>query len=318
MSRRKTAQVAARWLVRRQSGHWDEAEEKALAAWLALAPEHRREFEALQSLWSALDQAQGALRPAHLRSRRTARVSRRMGWGGAACCMALMCLVMSWVMAYQAAQPVWHKTLSTTARQQLETTLPDGSTLALNVNTELAVQYFRNRRDVSLVRGEAFFQVVRDAKRPFIVRAQDFTARVLGTQFVVYLAPDAVRVSVRHGHVEVQSRVAEAAPRLVLAEGEGARLAATITRYKVQTEEVAAWRLGHVVFRQRPLVEVLQEVGRYRTQPVILASAKFGERRISGVLHVDNPDGFLAALPHILPVAVQRQPDGTVVVMAKP
>jgi transmembrane sensor len=313
-SKQQIAAIAAQWFVRRQSGTWDATQEQTLAAWLAAAPEHAREFQTLQALWSELDQVKGTL-PSVAQPHRSAR---RTGWRLVACSAVLVLMVLGGMAYYRTTVPVYQHTLTTTARQRLDATLPDGSILALNVNSQAVVVYFRSRRTVSLVHGEAFFTVAPDTTRPFLVRVKDLTIRVLGTQFNVYLAPAAVCISVVHGRVAVHSSATTVDNGLILASGQGAEFAATVTCYAVQAEEVASWRLGHVVFRNQPLAAVLHEVGRYRRLPIVLDNVRLGERRLSGVLNTNNPDVFLDALPQILPVAVQRQPDGTVVITRKP
>ncbi len=77
--------------------------------------------------------------------------------------------------------------VSTTADQKnLQVTLPDGSNVVLNRNTTLSYRknFGSNGRNVSL-RGEAYFDIVRDKKSPFTVDAGTASVRVLGTSFNV-------------------------------------------------------------------------------------------------------------------------------------
>ncbi|MEO8886184.1 MAG: FecR family protein [Mucilaginibacter sp.] len=65
-------------------------------------------------------------------------------------------------------------------------TLPDGSKVWLNANSKLTYkkQFGQKYREVNLV-GEAFFDVVKDAKHPFIVTTASLRLKVLGTAFNV-------------------------------------------------------------------------------------------------------------------------------------
>jgi len=85
-------------------------------------------------------------------------------------------------------------------------TLPDGSQVRLAVGSELVYghDFGESIREVYL-KGEAFFDVVKDAHHPFLVRTGKLTTKVLGTSFNITAHdqdPD-IQVSVRTGKVTV-------------------------------------------------------------------------------------------------------------------
>jgi transmembrane sensor len=71
--------------------------------------------------------------------------------------------------------------------EQRTLTLPDGSVVRMNVETDLRIDYGSDRRHIQLLSGEAIFKVAPDAGRPFIVSTPSATVRALGTQFNVSL-----------------------------------------------------------------------------------------------------------------------------------
>lgn len=85
--------------------------------------------------------------------------------------------------------------------------LPDGSTVLLNDNSELTyhLPFGESRREVSL-KGEAFFDIVRDSSKPFVVRTGDISTNVLGTAFNVNARDKSVVVTVERGLVQVADR----------------------------------------------------------------------------------------------------------------
>jgi len=85
---------------------------------------------------------------------------------------------------------------------------------------------------------------------------------------------------------------------------------ATLEQGHRRPEEIASWRRGQLVFRDRPLAQLLDEVSHYRPAPVGLADPRLAQRRVSGSLNLANPDAFLAALPQLLPVQVEHLADG--------
>lgn len=84
--------------------------------------------------------------------------------------------------------------------------LPDGSTIHLQPGGIItyAGEFAQNKREVQLV-GEAFFDVTKDAMRPFIIDAQNVLVKVLGTSFSIkaYENDPEVKVAVRTGTVSV-------------------------------------------------------------------------------------------------------------------
>lgn len=117
-----------------------------------------------------------------------------------------------------AAQPGGAATTYVTGNGERATiTLPDGSTVVLNVASRLDVptDYLAGHRTVRLV-GEGMFTVPHQDETPLTVHAGAATVRVLGTSFLVraYPADSLATVAVREGKVAVQSVVLTAAQQL--------------------------------------------------------------------------------------------------------
>lgn len=84
-------------------------------------------------------------------------------------------------------------------------TLSDGSVITLNKQSvlEYPSKFQGNQRHVVLAKGEAFFNVSPDKKKPFLITSGKTTIRVVGTSFNVKLKNAAVEVIVESGKVEV-------------------------------------------------------------------------------------------------------------------
>jgi transmembrane sensor len=89
-------------------------------------------------------------------------------------------------------------------QKNLRFTLPDGSSVTLNRNSELSYRQIlgKHRRDVRLA-GEAFFEIAPDASKPFIIDAGKAKVKVVGTTFNVITknSESAVEVYVKTGKV---------------------------------------------------------------------------------------------------------------------
>jgi transmembrane sensor len=182
----------------------------------------------------------------------------------------------------------------------------------LNTNTLLAVKLTPQRRDVYLRRGEAHFDVVYDASRPFFVHAGDAVIRDVGTQFEVRLNSDKdINVLVNEGQVEVQGPGVAA-----LTAGEQLFIAGSHLKViSVTPQQVAddlAWREGAVVFDGEPLSQALAEVGRYTRTRVVLAAPQVASLHISGRFRTNDVAGFFQALQAALPIRVSQPQPGLV------
>ncbi|HVS76338.1 MAG TPA: FecR domain-containing protein [Steroidobacteraceae bacterium] len=326
---------AAIWTWRLDSGELTAADRGELEAWLREDVRHRRAFEELSRTWSFLDRlAERAqdenfaeLAPPERRGgvlRTSAAASR--GWKGywQAAAMAAAVLVIAVGAAFWIAQRPGMQLVSTAVGQQRHLTLADGSQVTLNTDTLLAVKLAAQRRDIYLRRGEAHFDVVHDAARPFYVHAGDAVIRDVGTQFEVRLHSDQdLDVLVNEGRVEVRgpgaapgdgrasgiSR-ADAGWVRALSAGEqlqvaGPHLAVT----SVSPEQVAdelAWREGALVFQGEPLSQAIAEVGRYTRARIVLTGPAVASLRISGRFRTNDVPGFFQALQEALPVRVTR------------
>ncbi|MCG8310630.1 MAG: FecR domain-containing protein [Cytophagales bacterium] len=93
--------------------------------------------------------------------------------------------------------------------QKFTTTLPDGTTVKLNSDSKIIVpeSFTNEKREVALY-GEAFFDVAKDASKPFLVRTKDIQVQVLGTSFNVKSYPNEQSVvAVATGKVAVSDGI---------------------------------------------------------------------------------------------------------------
>ena len=79
--------------------------------------------------------------------------------------------------------------------------LPDGSTLYVNANTQLRVDFNAHQRILHLDKGQVFIEVAADKERPLYVQAGEANVRVVGTGFDVRRSQQQLVVSVAHGQV---------------------------------------------------------------------------------------------------------------------
>ena len=131
---------------------------------------------------------------------------RRVGFAGA--------LAAIFVLAYLGWQQTAVTRVTTGLGEQYSRVLPDHSVVELNTQSEIRVAFTASERRVELIRGEAFFDVAKDAARPFMVVTDLATAKAIGTRFSVYRSQTGTIVTVAEGRVLVRDKQAASYPIL--------------------------------------------------------------------------------------------------------
>jgi transmembrane sensor len=224
-------------------------------------------------------------------------------------------------LAVVLTRPAAPEAHATAVAQRQTVTLADGTRIELNARTQLTVALGSAERRVRLASGEAFFQVAKDASRPFHVETPAGTVRVTGTSFnVLAESASALDVTVLEGSVAVSPaastafRVAPfaltASDHLSLRPGSGG----IVNKLSAATlANTLAWRQGAVVFDDVPLAEALARFAHYHDRR-ITASPDVASLRLSARCQLDDLDGFFATLAELKPVQVTRDASGAYVV----
>ncbi|MCB5190987.1 FecR domain-containing protein [Methylobacillus arboreus] len=215
------------------------------------------------------------------------------------------------VTSILAIDPAWKvDTLTTVVGEQRQHRLIDGSTVALNTNTVLKVEQRLRSRQLVLKQGEAAF-TVSHGWRPFIVTADDTTVMDIGTAFSVRLKAQDVRVAVSQGAVNVavgqQQQTLAAGQAITSSQG---RLGVL---QDIDVDQETAWQQGKWMFDGTPLINVAEEIQRYRGQSVQV-SEQASSIRVSGIYDIQGVEAFIDDLPQIIPVQVERADDGAVLI----
>lgn len=223
-------------------------------------------------------------------------------------------------------QPVFEQRHATGTAELHTLTLPDargasgqGTRIDLDARTAVLARLYRHQRVVVLEGGEARFEVSADAERPFLVETRLGRITVVGTAFTVKDRGGPVSVHVEHGHVRFEPHALAGRPTpgaVDLRAGQALTLRpgqAPLLRSGQDARQASAWRDGWLVFDNTPLAEALPAINAHWPHPMTLGDAQVGRLPLTGRFKAADATSLLAALPAILPVQVQRQPDGRVV-----
>jgi transmembrane sensor len=294
------------WLLVTRASPHDSRLRLERDAWLAEHEAHRQAYRRAEKVWLLT----GDVPPAHAEHWSAAalpadrrRPSRRRVVGLAAGAVAAS-LALAVTPAVRVRVQADHRTGTGETRR---VGLPDGSVVDLDAQSAVTVDFTPAGRGVRLLEGQAFFDVVKDAARPFTVAADEVTVTVVGTAFNVRLADDTVSVAVRTGIVTVDmaeaGRVPSPTPSARLMPGERltlSRQTGSVMRDAIIPDRISAWREGRLVVDGVTVAEVIDTLRRHHTGLIQLRDAGLGARKVTGVFDLKDPVSALKAAvrPH--------------------
>jgi transmembrane sensor len=197
--------------------------------------------------------------------------------------------------------------------------MPDGSNVTLNTDSQIRIALTDTERRVELGHGEAFFEVSKDPKRPFVVRAGDKRVIAVGTKFSVRREGDDIEIVVTEGKVRVQdgaagqdSRVGGSAD-VFLTPGSIARAddAGVLVQRRTlpEAEEHLGWRTGWLMFRDQGLAEAIAEFNRYSARKIVIQDPAIASLKIEGNFRATNVEAFVRLLESGFPVRAEVRAD---------
>lgn len=338
---RQTEEIAAAWLARRDGGGWSESDQLAFTEWLQASTAHRIAYLRLEAAWQQTDRlrvlgagVQPGVVPAPggwslppvldttiVKPRgpnaagrpfddEPVEVAPDRAWpklqAVAAAVLVAAVLGIGWYSWPEGAK--YHTAVGGLASVPMS----DGSSVTLNTDSEIRVAVTETERRVNLAHGEAFFEVVADPRRPFVVYAGDQRVIAVGTKFAVRRDAGEIRVVVTEGRVRVErTKGAGEGPATQLSAGTvalaGEAGMLVKERQLAEAEEVLSWRRGFLVFRETPLGEAVAEFNRYNARKVVIDDAAIAAIQIGGSFRSTNVDAFVRLLEQGFAIRAERR-----------
>lgn len=336
---------ACAWIAKIDGGAATSEDIAKLKAWILEHPENKRAFElfsadfvAVRDLLSTVGEAVHDLEDAAKRAGTFSgwiRAAKQnwsvMGVGGAVVASLVWGVVIMTAPRTELAPadhlnqtPIYYASNI----GQFETIeLEDGSSVMLNTDTEISVEYTPYERRVQLVQGEAVFDVAKDPNRPFRVHTNRAVVKAVGTIFSVKSVGGTVELMVEEGLVEFTSNtIAELTEHKEEANLSDSRLVSSgsYTKFESETEtliektDVAfverrmAWRSGVLRFDSEPLSEVVSEYNRYITQKIIIDDPELLQLPVAGAFPIGKTRALIDALEQGFGVKIHYQDDDTI------
>jgi ferric-dicitrate binding protein FerR (iron transport regulator) len=278
-----TDELIARYLA----GECNDGEKRQVEEWSRQHPDAMNEF---MRIWQQVPSGEftpdveQALRKVHHRmdSRKRNHTRRILMWVSSAAAVVLLLSIIgirSWNTSGGDRGPAGALSLllQTDAGETLEHVLSDGSKVRLNRLSSIHYpEAFEGDVREIYLEGEAFFEIVPDADKPFIIRANRTVTRVVGTSFGVRAVKgeDEVVVTVSTGIINLSAE--GKADRIEVKQGEQGVCNPEQHKLERNTNpdpNALAWKTKLLVFRQTPLTQVARAIENvYRTKILVDSS----------------------------------------------
>ena len=304
-------------------GEAEGVELQQLLEWMKQSPANRSELFNEKDIWDTA----GLLRNTHKykieneliqlnRSINTKKKMRFPNWLKIAA-MFVIAICIGWLIRGQMSNPVKIsgsnelKEIVVPKGQMSQIFLTDGTHIWLNSDTKILLPpvFVGNERLVTL-EGEAFFEVAKDKKRPFVVKTEGQVIKVLGTSFNVRAyRGNIIQTTLNEGKIKLCTAKQEA----ILSPNEQSvvnRSTGKLCVRKVNTNFYDSWKEGRYEFVNENLVEVFKLVERWYDVDLIYNAGEFSDMYFSGVIRRDKPvSHFLQLLDLTIPIDYKMNGD---------
>ncbi|TNE65396.1 MAG: DUF4880 domain-containing protein [Alphaproteobacteria bacterium] len=338
----RVAAHARAWFVRLQDDDVSVEEIAEWQAWLTADPSHSDAYTKVEALWTAMadtgldelvpDDRGTPARPydpgmsvadwlaEEAPPVRPARTRYTFGWMALAASL-LLAVGLVFQFAGDAPGPSRHDaelvaSIATARAEQRTAKLFDGSQIELGGASKVAVDFTGRDRIVRLSQGEAYFEVAPNPEQPFVVETPFGNVTAVGTAFNIRLVRDRFVVTVTEGKIDVDPAGAMAVPEKTIRVKAGSALVlsenAVAMESDVKPAAPVSWRDGWLTYRAEPLEYVVEDINRYTKVRIDLMGGDFTGMSYSGSMKLAAIDDWLAALPAIFPVEVERTVSGRI------
>lgn len=338
---------AAAWLVKIDGGELDYADNAAFNDWLNADEQHRVCFFTLSKHWDSLAVVQiladyyplpakkAGATAAHSKPEPQINADESVGWlaalfstkalaGYAVATCALLLAITLGLNTHEL------ETYQTLPGERMSFQLSDGSTVTLNTNTRVAVNYTDEKRRISLLQGEANFAVAKDKTRPFVVEAGGGLVWAVGTVFNVRFTEPEVAVMVSEGTVKVfadtsadaaefDSSISSSATNTeaLVNAGNAVSFQRIVSAIQPLSERKLAWLEDSLIFEGETLQEAVAEIARYTHYQIVIADDSIKSLRIGGHYNTKDIESLLVTLSRSFDIKATKQTNNKIVLTKK-
>ena len=201
--------------------------------------------------------------------------------------------------------------------QRANLTLSDGTNVWLNARTKIVYPavFDKSVRQVA-VDGEAYFDVAKDKKRPFIVETGKCNMEVLGTKFNVeaYSARKIFETSLMEGKVKVKLPHDDKNSVVLVPNQKTTLIDGRLVVSKIDDYNVYRWKEGLYCFRNKPFADIIKDLEKYYDLSIQMDKKEIAKVALTGKFRIsDGLDYALRVLQNDVAFTYQRNRDNDVI-----
>lgn len=200
-----------------------------------------------------------------------------------------------------------NKIAISTQNQAKTEKLPDGSRVSLNKESAIEYDYSKSDNRTIKLKGEAFFEVVHDENKPFIVEVDNLKITDIGTSFLVSenTTLKEINVSVEDGIVQLEN----SNTTMKLFAGEKAIYHAEtgkIDKLKISQKVRPNYASKVLKFNRTPLIEVIENINSTYGTQILISSKQIQNCEITASFIDENPDIILQVICETLHLDMKK------------
>ena len=202
--------------------------------------------------------------------------------------------------------------ITTGTAQHKKITMPDGSQILLNQNTEIRYNKsnYSQNRVIDLVKGEAYFDVVHSNAHPFRINASNFQIRDIGTSFNIKYDGKSVFVIVSSGVVSLSDNLNKHTVTLTANQkGIGNITSSEIVSVANDETNYKAWTDHNFQFLNANMADVIKKVSEVYCVHILLADSAIGSKKITLAFRNQDIDSVMSIIGQTMQLKIEKKSD---------
>lgn len=294
------------------SGETSPDEAMALHDWLE-TPENKAHFDQFKATWNAANplrrsrtvDKEAAWKKMSIQGSGPKAKQRFMGLNvRTAAIAASVVLAVVAAVLWLRSKPVSDLEVVMTLDSTKNVTLADNSQIILYHNTGIAIPKTFNKREVTLIKGEAFFKVEKNEAEPFLINAGFAKIRVIGTEFNVVVNDNEVVVGVNEGKVLFYTYT----DSVLIEKGMAASMKASVKAAEPVNMNSNTWAYAtrKLVFKDAPVSEVIGAVEKTYGRTIFVSNDNVKNCKLTATFDNDSVENIVLLIAESLNLKLEK------------
>lgn len=311
----KIKEEAIYWLACEKEG-LNELEKQELKHWLESNQEHQKAYNRMKLVHQmaksiSKENAQILSEQAHKEARKIRFLEKTRYFSSAAAILLIVCFSAFKIYDNNFAVQ-YSKTFQTDKTNLANQQLPDGSSIFIDAKTNLNIEFYKGKREVTLNNGRVMFEVAKDENRVFIIKSGDINIEVVGTKFEVIHKKDITTINVEEGIVKTyfSSYFFDKQNEKLLTKENSitySNFQGNINNQeKINPEKIALWRENLISLNKVSLKDAFDEFSKYNDISTSFSSKEVENYLITAEFSSTQLEIFLKTISKIYPLKVDK------------